>query len=513
MKFDYVIVQCGGLGTRLFPYTQNMPKAMVPVNNRPIIFHLFEKYSDKKFVIISDYRSDVFNRYLECFAGVDYVPIITREHGNAAGVDRALQIIPDGESFLLLWSDLILGEGFCPEALTGKDCFVGVTKAFPCSWSSTEGKLDKVSGDVGVAGCFLFKDKSVLRKLPADGSLTAWLRDNDIPYGEMDMADTVEVGTVEALQRVDSKENRCRPYNRITIDNGRVIKEGLTTDAITLIDREIAWYDYLSERDYPGIPKIYEKQPLTMGYINGTNLFLADIPAERKEQILDSVIKRLKLLHALEPCEPNCFDMEHDYYRKTIKRLRMIESVLPFSMHEIIRINEKDCVNVLQHTERLQALTVVFMNDADFGVIHGDCTFTNTLIDENGDIFFIDARGYFGDTALFGDLDYDWAKVYYSVRGSFDQFNIGAFEIKIQQDSVTYKIRESGWESLEPFFWSQIGNRDATRIRFIHAIIWLSLASHCWENYDAMCLAYYNGLYLLQSVWEEAAAKGMVECV
>ena len=34
-------------------------------------------------------------------------------------------------------------------------------------------------------------------------------------------------------------------------------------------------------------------------------------------------------------------------------------------------------------------------------------------------------------------------------------------------------------------------------IKFIHAIIWLSLASHCWEDYDSMCLAFYNGTYLI----------------
>ena len=34
-------------------------------------------------------------------------------------------------------------------------------------------------------------------------------------------------------------------------------------------------------------------------------------------------------------------------------------------------------------------------------------------------------------------------------------------------------------------------------IKFIHAVIWLSLASHCREDYDSMCLAFYNGVYLI----------------
>ena len=34
-------------------------------------------------------------------------------------------------------------------------------------------------------------------------------------------------------------------------------------------------------------------------------------------------------------------------------------------------------------------------------------------------------------------------------------------------------------------------------IKIIHAVIWLSLASHCWEDFDSMCVAFYNGCLLL----------------
>ena len=56
MEIDYIIIQAGGLGTRLGYLTQNRPKAIVPVNNRPIIFHMFEKYPEAKFIIIGDYN-------------------------------------------------------------------------------------------------------------------------------------------------------------------------------------------------------------------------------------------------------------------------------------------------------------------------------------------------------------------------------------------------------------------------------------------------------------------------
>ena len=46
MNPQYIIVQAGGKGTRMEHLTANKPKALVPIGNRPMLFHLFEKYPD-----------------------------------------------------------------------------------------------------------------------------------------------------------------------------------------------------------------------------------------------------------------------------------------------------------------------------------------------------------------------------------------------------------------------------------------------------------------------------------
>ena len=67
---EYIIVQAGGSGTRLKHLTINKPKALVPINNLPMLFHLFRKYPDKRYVIIADYQKDVLREYLSVFADV-----------------------------------------------------------------------------------------------------------------------------------------------------------------------------------------------------------------------------------------------------------------------------------------------------------------------------------------------------------------------------------------------------------------------------------------------------------
>ena len=69
---DSIIVQAGGSGTRLKHLTTNKSKALVPVNNLPMIFHLFRKYPDKRYVVIADYQKNVLREYLSVFADVKY---------------------------------------------------------------------------------------------------------------------------------------------------------------------------------------------------------------------------------------------------------------------------------------------------------------------------------------------------------------------------------------------------------------------------------------------------------
>ena len=104
-----------------------------------------------------------------------------------------------------------------------------------------------------------------------------------------------------------------------------------------------------------------------------------------------------------------------------------------------------------------------------------------------------------------GDVRYDWVKVYYAIKGNFDQFNVKRFHLELKTDSVDFTIASGGWEFLEKEFFDRIpeGEGGEKEIKLIHAIVWLSLASHAWEDFDSMCVAYYNGLALFNEWLEE----------
>ena len=60
------VILAGGFGTRLSEYTESIPKPMVPIGGRPIIWHImnsYAKYNYKDFILALGYKSDYIKDY------------------------------------------------------------------------------------------------------------------------------------------------------------------------------------------------------------------------------------------------------------------------------------------------------------------------------------------------------------------------------------------------------------------------------------------------------------------
>jgi len=61
-----VVLFCGGLGMRLREYAENVPKPMVPLGYRPIIWHLMKYYAHfghRDFILCLGHRGDTIKEY------------------------------------------------------------------------------------------------------------------------------------------------------------------------------------------------------------------------------------------------------------------------------------------------------------------------------------------------------------------------------------------------------------------------------------------------------------------
>ncbi|MCI9535187.1 MAG: NTP transferase domain-containing protein [Lachnospiraceae bacterium] len=503
MTPDYIIVQAGGKGTRLGHLTANRPKALVPIGNLPMIFYLFRQFPNSKFIIIADYKAEVMHQYLAAFAEVQY--LIVNAHGakgTCSGISLALAKLPPDKPFMLVWSDLILSKTFSFPQQTGD--YIGLSHGFLCRWRYHSHQFEEIpSSDAGVAGLFLFHNKTVLEGIPEDGEFVRWLQQKNKKFKTISLEKTEEFGLLARVEEENNEKNffQCRPFNQIIkSSDGKLIKKGIDAQGELLADREKNWYRFVSKRGFQAIPIIYNYEPLTMQQIQGKNVFEYSLDKEQQNQILYKVINCLRQLHSIEHVPVDYFSIYDAYIQKTWKRIDKVRDLIPFSDQREIIINGKKCHNIFFYKQEVEKRFSQYSCD-HFTLLHGDNTFSNMMLDQDMNPVLIDPRGYFGHTEFYGDPVYDWAKLYYSIVGNYDQFNRKHFLLDIDSDKVRLSIQSNGWESIEEEFFHILEDEvNPEDIKLIHAIIWLSLTTYAWEDYDSICGAFYNGLYYLEDI-------------
>lgn len=502
---DYIIVQAGGRGSRMQALTKNKPKALVPVDNLPMIFHMFRKYPDKKYIVIGDYKYDVLERYLREFAACDYQLVCGAGHsGTCAGLQDALALIPEKKRFMLAWCDLVLPDEYEIPDTDGN--IIGISKDFSCRWKWEGGVFtEERSRQHGVAGLFIFKDKGVLSQVPEDGEFVRWLGGSGIRFEEQPLYKTKEYGLYSEWDRLPKM--RCRPFNRLTVENDRIIKEAVDDQGRRLAARETAWYKKLQGRNFDAIPAIYSYEPLSMERIDGRNIYeYAHLPDSQKKCLLKKIVDCLKNVHDMESSPYEEASYRDAYLGKTYERLEKVRALVPFADEKTVAVNGRICRNIFYHQDEVERL-VMQHAPREFVLLHGDCTFSNIMLRRDTDPVILDPRGYFGKTEYFGDAAYDWVKLYYSLVSNYDQFNLKRFSLDIGTEGVSLDIASSHWEGLEEYFFELLeGEVTRRQMKLLLAVTWLSLTTYAWEDYDSICGAFYNGLYYLEEALEMESA-------
>jgi len=110
----WAVILCGGRGSRLGSITDNMPKPLVEVHGKPILWYSFlcrYKHGFRHFVFPLGYRGEMIKKYLSKTFGDMDCDIHCADTGEDAPIARRLaQVIdhiPNDEDFFLINSDTI----------------------------------------------------------------------------------------------------------------------------------------------------------------------------------------------------------------------------------------------------------------------------------------------------------------------------------------------------------------------------------------------------------------------
>lgn len=284
-------------------------------------------------------------------------------------------------------------------------------------------------------------------------------------------------------------------FNDLFIDKDIIIKKSKTEYGLYKIQNEIKFYKYLIDNDIRfSIPKIYELNTdmYKMEYLS-KHKPLYDVLINKDIEIvhifLDKIYIELNKLHRIK----NNIDINN--YKKNLvaetilkikKRHLEISDII--SSVKINKVNGTYILTVNEIYDKIEYyLDNIDSNITEVNLIHGDPNFNNILVDPFDNIYFIDPRGYFGDSELFGLKEYDYAKIKFALTGYdlFDSEQIS--DIAFNKEEIVFKM-----DTILQL--SEI--MDDNLSTFLMITIWLG-NSHCFKNNVNKCLkSYYYSLYL-----------------
>lgn len=261
----------------------------------------------------------------------------------------------------------------------------------------------------------------------------------------------LDFGHVNTYYRSKAEHTTQRAFNELSINSKWIEKASIKNDKIAA---EAHWFEKLPFNlrgfipQYLGSQTQGEKISYRLEYLHLTALnelfVFAKLPSQVWQQILSGCIEFLHVCsqQAVEPEIPvNSLDIL--FGDKTPLRLAEyctangidLETSWKYSgqdisLNQILRTSEQ---HLPQAREQLS-------------VLHGDFCFSNILYDfRAGKIKTIDPRGMTpdGTKTLYGDINYDLAKLSHSILGLYDWILAGYYDVNIENNCIILDIAES----------------------------------------------------------------------
>lgn len=110
-----IVIMAGGLGSRLKPLTNVLPKPLIPIGDKTILEHIFERFSNhgsSTFYISVNYKSDLIEYYLKS-QNLPYT-ISYFEEDKPMGTAGSLSLLKDkiSETFFVSNCDIIIDQDY-----------------------------------------------------------------------------------------------------------------------------------------------------------------------------------------------------------------------------------------------------------------------------------------------------------------------------------------------------------------------------------------------------------------
>ena len=319
----------------------------------------------------------------------------------------------------------------------------------------------------------------------------------------------------------------CRSFNEISINNNIFLKKAINDKGIEIIQNEMNFYKFLNNQEnennkknnqenqkkteeineiknlFPKILNFYDSAFSMTYLIDYTNLykylnqFKQPNQQQENETIIKKVIQNLEKLHNYQkkiiPKTQFLYDIKNETYDKLNIRMKNIQTIINY-FPKFMKVNDvyiDPYEKIVQKINKYLFNYYETLNIFEYHIIHGDTNFSNILINPtNLDIKFIDPRGYFSSSKIFGLVDYEYAKILYGISG-YDHFNNHHFTIQsLNEKEIYFDIPQI---NVSNEFIDEHFNKIH---KILLVVIWLGLAEYNKNNIWKCLTSYYYGLYL-----------------
>ena len=515
-NIDYVVISASGKGTRLMPLTKHIPKLLVSNNSNNLLYNIityWRQYTNKIVIIIDSQYNEIVIFYMNLLC-IEYEIInVNCKHNeeNSYTIHNALKDTKyTNKKILLTWCDIY------PKSIINNYIFadkniIFTYKDFGRYDAYDNTVIKKTNGNI--IGIYYFHNFTHLIDFENHMDICDCYKANFGDFITHEIDELIDIGDyTKLIEYINSNEMhfKTRFFNNIyETENNTLIKQSTCSYGDIIIENEMSFYKF---HDISNIPKIikYNYNSFEMEKINGEiaiDVFnKSRIPSQFK--LLQNIIDNLKLLHEQRYCkieQTNLInDIDIEFNVKIVTRLDNITPLLRYfnfikSVNgKLIKYDHSFIINKLYNK-----IKTYFINNVDsYNSIHGDPHLSNIIIDTNGKICFIDPRGYFGNSKLFGIKHYDISKIIYSLSG-FDTLNNNPNHFFIiDNHNIDVNITNNMKNYI--FLFEEYNIELLIDMTILH---WFGLTDYSKNNIHKCISSYYYAIYLYHDYYSEAECR------
>lgn len=213
-------------------------------------------------------------------------------------------------------------------------------------------------------------------------------------------------------------------FNNITLNNDNFNKKSKNLLGNMKINNEIEFYLYINKNNiqFP-MPKLlnYQDGEITIKYILNSSTLTNKIKSYNLYEYINKIKHYLNIIHSIQKTITFDIiekDLNIEIKKKVIDRFNEFEWNSNTIYNSIKSVNNIKIKNIDYYCDIIHSKIINYLNGRNYyNLIHGDIHLGNILLDANDNIYFIDPRGYFGESKLFGLYEYDYAKLLFGLSG------------------------------------------------------------------------------------------------